>query len=555
MADLKLYDHQEDLVSKIREAWTQYRRVMLWLPTGGGKTELSVALADLEHIRGGTVLFVVERKTLCAQAASRFRKYGHEPGILRGEDTSLSGFESVVVASVQTIASRRDHLYVQQALDRVSLVIIDEAHIRFGHHDELDQAMPNARILGLSATPLRDGLAKHYDTLVRGPSYGWMIENGYLIRPRYFLPHAEHLKGLSGVSVSSTGDYVNAELSALMRKKTIIGDVVSTWQEKAEGRPTICFCVDIAHSKDTCDAFNLAGVRAEHIDKSTPEDERRAMFARFRDGETKVLCSIVVLAIGFDEPGASCAILARPTLSLALHIQQIGRVMRTHPRKADCLVLDHAGNVLRHGKVEDFVPPELSEIDKTSDKRKKSDEISDYYPCPECRAIMSPGQRVCTECGHEIARKSQVDFIPGELTEDPNEPIAPTPEEQMKELYLQLMGYARDYGHQPGWAFYRLKEYRNFKAPFAWKYEKPKPPTPATLRLIKSWNIAYRKARQKAEGKVRQLRPVCDCGSTATYQTEGTGPHAAALRCVNCDKFLRWLPKEPSEGNSREERR
>ena len=493
---LTLRDYQAQLLADIREAWDSDPRVMAWLPTGGGKTEISVQLAREEEARKGVTLFVVERKTLARQAADRFRKYGMLVGILRGEDTHVRGYEPVIVASIQTIASRKDYGLVADTLARVTLIVVDEAHIRFKDHTTVEEACPDARVVGLSATPLRDGLGNHFDTLARGPSYEWMIEHGHLVRPRYFLPDLSSLtKGMRGVAVSSTGDFAQDQLAKLMREKAIIGDVVTTWQAKAEGRQTIVFCVDIAHSKDVCDSFQLAGVAAEHIDQRTKEDERAGMFERFRTGQTKVLCSIGVLSLGFDQPIASCAVLARPTLSLALHVQQVGRVMRPHPDKGDCIVLDHAGNVIRHGRVEEFCPPELSDLDRHSDKKKRTDSAADYFPCPQCSAVMDPGQRVCKECGHEIQRKNDVHFVPGELQEQAGEVVAM--EERMREMYAELRYYARQKGYKDGWAYFKMKEEMQFQPPFHWRHDGMKMPTVGTLNYIKSWNIAFAKRKQK----------------------------------------------------------
>jgi len=221
------------------------------------------------------------------------------------------------------------------------------------------------------------------------------------------------------------------------------------------------------------------------------------MFARFRSGETKVLCSIVVLAVGFDEPVASCAILARPTLSRIMHIQQIGRVMRIHPDKRDCVVLDHAGNVIRHDKVEAFDPPDLSMIDKRSDTKRKTDSVTDYRPCPACRALMSPGQSVCHECGHELERKNKVHHVPGELSEDDTErPVID--HVAMQQLYLELRWVAKERGYKDGWAFFKLKEHYGYRAPFAWKSLRPIEPSGKTPRLVQSWDIANRKRRRAA---------------------------------------------------------
>jgi hypothetical protein len=217
------------------------------------------------------------------------------------------------------------------------------------------------------------------------------------------------------------------------------------------------------------------------------------MFERFRRGETRILCSIVVLAVGFDEPVASCAILARPTLSWSMHIQQVGRVMRPHGGKNDCVILDHAGNVLRHGKVQDFDPPALSDIDKTTDKRARAEPAADYFPCPTCSAVMSPQQRVCLECGRELARKSHVDFVPGELTETPTGVYRGLAEVELHDLYLELRGVAEARGWRAGYAFVKLKDVYGFKAPFSWNREPAREPSMKTLNLVRSWSIAYSK--------------------------------------------------------------
>jgi superfamily II DNA or RNA helicase len=437
----------------------------------------------------------VDRKTLAGQASSRYSgRYGILTDIIRGEDTLIRGYAPAIVASVQSLRSRRDHADVKAALARVTLIVVDEAHIKFRHHEEIMSRIPGARVLGLTATPLRDGLGLMYQRLVKGPSYSKLIDDGYLVRPRFFLPHILDVRrGIAHVGIASTGDYVTSELSELMRKKTIVGDIVSTWREKASDRQTIAFCVDIAHSKAVCDDFVAAGVSAEHIDLHTAEGERRAMFERFRRGETRILCSIVVLAVGFDEPVASCAILARPTLSWSMHIQQVGRVMRPHGGKNDCVILDHAGNVLRHGKVEDFDPPALSDIDKTTDKRTRTEPAADYFPCPTCSAVMSPRQRVCLECGRELARKSHVDFVPGELTETPTGVYRGLAEVELHDLYLELRGVAEARGWRAGYAFVKLKDVYGFKAPFSWNREPAREPSMKTLNLVRSWSIAYSK--------------------------------------------------------------
>lgn len=540
MAELKLRDYQTNIITDIHRQFDHGNsRVLTWLPTGGGKTELAVRLALDEKQRGGHTLFVVERKSLCAQAANRFRKYGMLTGIIQAENTFVRGYEPVTVASVQSLRARHEYNDAVNILSRTTQVIVDEAHILHGHHDKLMESMPAARFIGLTATPLRDGLGLRYEAMVRGPSYEWMIANNYLVQPRYFLPHSALLQsGLKDISVASTGDFVESELSRLMRNKTIIGDTVSTWKAKAEGRPTICFAVDIAHSKELCDEFNAAGIAAEHIDCFTPDPDRSAIFHRFDTGATNVLCSVAVLAVGFDSPRAACAILARPTLSLSLHVQQLGRVLRPADGKLDALVFDHALNVTRHGKIESFDPPDLSAIDKRSDRKRKTDEVLDYRPCPECSALLEPKQRECHECGYIIKRQNVVDFIDGELTEDGGE--IQTPITDMQDFYLQLRWVAQQRGYADGWAYHKFKErYQEFKPPFSWKYLPAIPANDDTQRWLKSRQIAWAKSKNR-----RPAPSGCKaCGSTRREQGPGAGPHAAKWLCADCGGFLGWIPK------------
>jgi DNA repair protein RadD len=500
MVELNLRDYQNGLIKQVGGHWEAGRtNVCIWLATGGGKTEIAVALALAERKAGGHTLFIVDRTNLCGQGAARFEKYGLLADKIRGDETIVRGYAPVTVASVQSLRSRKDHDYVQDLLKRVTLIIIDEAHIHHKHHDFVIKRIPGARVVGLTATPLRDGMGKTYQAMVRGPSYADLIEKGHLVKPRYYMPNADTIKAaLKKVSVASTGDYSERELSAMMRAKAIIGDVVGTWKNKAEGRQTIVFCVDVAHAEAVAEEFQLTGVEAHCITYRTPEDLRQRLFAEFERGKITILCSVAALAVGFDSPRAGAVVMARPTLSLALKIQQEGRGLRPFDLKSDCLIFDHAQNVNRHGKIEEFNPPELNELDRRSDKKKKSDKTADYRPCPECSAIMDPHQRECHECGFTFKRNSVVHFEEGELSE--GEVSAPVADVDLAQrFYLECRWICRSRGYKEGAAYFKAKErFPGITIPFSWKDLEPRPPSDDTVRWWRSQAIKFAKSRQRA---------------------------------------------------------
>ena len=345
-----LRDYQERAVAEVKAAWQTAPRVLLALPTGGGKTECAIALAGDEIAEQRRVLVVVERKVLCVQWRERFVRHGFEHvGVLQGENTVMT-WAPILVATAQTLRARG-------IPEDVGLVVLDESHIWHQTHDQVLEACGNAKVLGLSATPLREGLGARFDKLVIGATIKELTAAGHLVPARVFAPSRDQITlALEQINVRA-GDYATDQLSTLMRKKAVIGDVVTNWRDRADNRQTIAFCVDKAHARELADEFVLEGIPAAVVVDETSDEDRVEIFAQFDRGEIKVLSSVGVLGVGFDSPIASCAILARPTLSTMLHIQQSGRVIRPCEGKVDAVILDHAANSLRHGLPIDFVPP------------------------------------------------------------------------------------------------------------------------------------------------------------------------------------------------------
>jgi len=262
----------------------------------------------------------------------------------------------VQVGSVQTVARRLDKLArLGWAPD---LVVIDDAHhaIPGSTWGAVLDAWPRAGRLGVSATPARlDGVGLgvevggYFDALVPGPSVTRLVAEGFLAPSELYVPG--RLVNTAGVAVRC-GDFVRAELAAVTNKPSITGDAIEHYRALAPGQPALVFCCSIEHAADVAEAFCSAGFAAASVDGRMPAAERTRRLTDFSRGALRVLTSCELLGEGVDVPAAAVAILLRHTLSETLHLKQIGRVLRPHPDKIAALILDHAGNVLRHG------PPE-----------------------------------------------------------------------------------------------------------------------------------------------------------------------------------------------------
>lgn len=339
--------------------------------------------------KGSRILFLAHRKELIDQPSKKLDELGHDHGIIKGKHWRNRPHLPIQVGSVQTLARR--------SKPEAKIVIIDEAHRASAksYRKILDE-YPDAVWLGLTATPWRldgSGLGDIFEDMVMGPTIGELVADGYLVAPRVFAPY---VPDLSGVRMSH-GDYNQADLAAKMKGGHRVGGIVERWLEIGRGRTTICFACNVEDSKLIVAAFREVGVRAEHVDADTPEAQRDAILKRLAAGETEVVSNVNLISEGFDLPQASCAILARPTQSLSMFLQQVGRIERPSPGKTDAILLDHAGCVFAHG---------MPCVDRpwTLDGRDKGKRVpagEQLRKCKACHAVLErPGP--CPFCGHAV---------------------------------------------------------------------------------------------------------------------------------------------------------
>ena len=405
-SSITLRPHQSAAVDAIRQAFREGKRAPLFVaPTGSGKTVLFSYIAQNAVRKGHSVLILAHRGELLDQISDTLSRFGVDHGFIAAGRPVADRLTQV--ASVQTLA-RRD----PRAFD---LVIVDEAHHATARNalGKILSAHAGARLLGVTATPARlsgEGLGDLFDTLLLGPTVSELTALGLLAPARVFAPAAPDL---SGVAVRA-GDFVQAQSAAVMNKASVTGDVIDHYQRLAPGRPFVGFCVSIQHATDTAAQFRAAGIHAVEVHGRMDAATRRSIIEDFRRGRLLGLLSVDLISEGFDVPGIHCGISLRPTASLGLWPQQIGRCLRIAPGKTDAIILDHAGNALRHGLPTDEQPWTL----EGRAKGKRGPNAVQLRICPNCFAAMSIRVQACRECGHAVEVKSRPLLeLDGELTE------------------------------------------------------------------------------------------------------------------------------------------
>jgi DNA repair protein RadD len=395
-----LRPHQEHALAQLRRSlMSGWRRPMLMLPTGGGKTLVAEHIAAGALAKGKRVAFVVPALSLIDQTVRAFEAAGiHALGVLQGIHPRTDRDAPVQICSVQTLARRRR--------PEVDLVIIDEAHQMHKEIFRWMAACPNIPFIGLSAAPWSRGLGKYYDHLVIAATTRELIDQDYLSPFKAYAPSEPDLAGVRTVA----GDFKQDELGDAMDRPAITGDIISTWLQRGEDRPTIAFCVNRNHAKHVAERFESAGVAVEYIDGETSREDREAVFERFKSGETKILCSVGVLTTGFDAD-VRCIIDAQPTKSRILFVQKLGRGLRTAPGKDHLIILDHAGNHLRLGMVTDIGQDHLDDGKERQNANQRTRERSEPLPrlCEGCKAVVPRAARECPSCGSPIHARTEVE--------------------------------------------------------------------------------------------------------------------------------------------------
>lgn len=412
--EINLRDYQETMVGGVSLALRKHRRVLLQSSTGSGKTVVGSHFTRSCQRAGRRLNFNVHRVELVDSTSRTFGKYGIPHGFIAANRDPLAG----AIINVCAIDTLKNRLHTTPEPD---FAIWDECHHlgAAGWRMVMD-AWKRCRHIGLSATPWRldgSGLDDCFDDLVLGPSTAWLIEQGHLSRFEVFAPFVPNMKGVR----KQGGDFGNAEASARMDIPKRTGDIIKHWRKHANGLRTMAFALNVADSLQIVQAFNSVGIPAAHLDGKTSDTVRRDVIRDFALGKIKVLSNVALFDEGFDlaaiaqmDVTVDCLIDAAPTQSLSRVLQRWGRVLR--PKDHPAIILDHAGNTLRHGFPDDDREWSLEGREK-SGSGGKEEGPPPPVTCEGCyRQIKRPLPPCCPTCGKSLqAPVKEVEVVEGEL--------------------------------------------------------------------------------------------------------------------------------------------
>ncbi|KXV35718.1 restriction endonuclease subunit R [Gluconobacter thailandicus] len=457
---IALRPYQQKCVTEVGQNFRQgFRAVLLVAPTGAGKTVMFSYMAETYLSRRKRVLIVAHRKELIKQASDKLKAAGIPHGIIAPWAEQVP--ELVQVGSVQTLRGRLGKL------PRFDLIVIDEAHHSVaGDWARLLASQPQAFVCGVTASPERmDGKSLGvndggvYETMVLGPTIAELIALGFLTPSKVYAPSIPDMIGIR----TKKGDFDTTQLSKLMGKPECIANVIAHYRKHADGLPTICFCPSVEVAEEYASAFREAGYRSVAAHGDMEPDERTAALAGLETGAVQVVTACDLISEGVDVPCVACVILCRPTKSLGLHIQQIGRGLRPMEGKTWLIVLDFAGNTLRFGLPDTEYEWSLDALPRNKKERAEPQ----GWRC-DCGAVNAARTRECDTCGEiriiQDNRKEKPELHPAELEELDEEKAKIWREMSYSEIMERarteqdFIDIAKSRGYRDGWIKKAMQE-------------------------------------------------------------------------------------------------
>lgn len=501
----ELRQYQSSIIEAIRDAYRQgFRKILVQLPTGGGKSVIfSKVISSADEKRKET-LFLVHRRELVKQASQHMTNESVDHGIIMsGELVDLS--HHTQMASIQTLWARA----VKRAkinLPRSDMLVIDEAHhCTSKTYEHLLNFYNESFVAGVTATPTSKtgkGLGAHFDCLIlardHGASVRELMDAGHLAEAAYMVPSIPDLESIP----SRGGDWVEEQLGVVMMDAKLVGGIVDHYKEYALNRKMVAFAVNVAHSRAIVNMFNASGISAAHVDGKTHLEERDQIVSDFSAGKYKILSNCEVFTEGVDMPDVDGVILARPTKSIRLYLQMGGRGLRPKSDGGDCLIMDHTGNVLRHGPLDEEHEWSLDENETLYErdaKKKDPDEKKEAkdFVCGNCGFIFRK-QDICPKCGTPLSHHAEdVETARGKLVGLPKVKKPKKKEASVEEKqawYSMFLLHAAEKGYLEGWAYYKFQD--KFKQSPERLHKGLQKPTEEFKKYINYLNIKARYARR-----------------------------------------------------------
>lgn len=347
-----LREHQIEAKGKIFDAWDKYDSVMLQMPTGTGKTYLFTSIindllaAYKKAHHDIHILVVAHRMELLDQISATLSRFGIAHGIIQGSRKQLL-WKRVQVASIMSLLTEKN--YYNTLRQKSDYIIVDEAHHSLADtYIKLFELFPDAKKLGVTATPWRlnhESFLKLYQALIVSPQISWFINNNLLADFDYvsIKPDSDIQRLVDRSEVVDTGDFSNSDLDNTFNTQRIRSKLYESYKRFANGKKGIVYAINKLHASKIAELYCSHGINAVAIDCDTPKEERQEMIAQFKSGMIAVLVNVEIFTEGFDCPDVSFIQLARPTKSLALYLQQVGRGLRMVEGKKKTIIIDNVG--------------------------------------------------------------------------------------------------------------------------------------------------------------------------------------------------------------------
>ena len=450
---LSLRDYQEDSLNGLRAGFAAgHKAQMLYLPTGGGKTEIAISMLENAAQKDNRCAMIVDRRILCEQTSERLLKYDIDHGVLMAGHYRFRPDRKIQICSAQTLEKRG-------SFPGLKLMIIDEAHTMRQSIIEFIKNHPDIRVVGLSASPFTKGLGDIYSHVVSRSTTRELVDMGMLSPLRVFLAKEIDMEGAKKIA----GEWSDKEVSE--RGIKITGDIVTEWVKKTheifgEPKKTICFCAGVAHGESLSKSFAEAGYNFVCLSYRDDDEYKQEAIKEFSKPDSSIhgLIATDILTKGFDQADVMIGISARPfTKSFSSHVQQLGRVMRPHQEKSSAIWLDHSGNYLRFlDKWNALYSGGVEELDSEGEKAVKepSKKEKEAAKCPKCGAIWPPYADICSHCGMVRVRKNDVVAVAGEMMELDSPKSEKYPSEYKELWYQTMIGIMRENGKNENRAYH-----------------------------------------------------------------------------------------------------